>query len=353
MNEQESPVVVCVPGDLHLTEADGPGHRAAVTAVDEIERLVRPDFVQFIGDNVQDGTDEQYALFHALAARLTVPWHALVGDHDAQRDPSAAKFRRLVGDPFGECRLRGFRFLRLNTREGEPAGVSDGQLDWIRRKLSDAAAAGERVVVLQHNYPFQIWEDYAGPGVDALRALVYTHGVHAVLAGHTHYWQVANDGRNAFVATRSIGDPEGGPPGYTVAYFRGDDFAVTYRPVTARGPLVLVTHPRDAVLATAPAHAVRGADEVRARVWSAEPLVSVVARVDHEPPARLDPAGPLDWQGPVAGDRLNKGVHRLAVRATDRAGAVGEQAIEVAVDPTGRFTAVPAARPAVAETDFC
>lgn len=347
-----NPVVVCVPGDLHLTAAGRPNHRAAAWEVGEIESLVRPDFVQFIGDNVQDGTADQYALFRDLAAKLTRPWHALVGDHDAQRDPTAAAFRRHVGDPCGALRLGGFRFLRLNTQEGCPVGLSAPQVDWFRGELSAAEAAGDRVVVFQHNYPFQIWEDFAGPGVDAWRGLVHGHAVHAVVCGHTHYWQVANDGRNVFVATRSVGDPEGGPPGYTVAYFHGDDFAATFRSVNDRGPFVLVTHPRDALLATGPAHVVRGADDVRARIWSAEPLAAVFARVENEPPVALTPAGPFDWVGPLP-DGLGKGVHRLVVRATDAAGTVGEHAIEVAVDATGRYTAVPAVRPVVTATDFC
>ncbi|QEL17496.1 metallophosphoesterase family protein [Limnoglobus roseus] len=348
-----TPVVVCVPGDLHLTAAGQPNHRAAEWAVDEIERLIKPDLVQFIGDNVQDGTADQYALFRGLTAKLTRPWHALVGDHDAQRDPTAADFRRHVGDPCGSLRLGGFRFLRLNTQEAHPVGLSTTQLDWLSRELAAATAAGERVVIFQHNYPFQIWEDFAGPGIDTWRGMVHGHGVHAVLSGHTHYWQLANDGRNVFAATRSIGDPEGGPPGYTVAYFHGDDFAATFRSVNDRGPLVLVTRPRDALLATRPAHVVRGAADVRARVWSAEPLAQVIVRVESEKPVPLTPVGPLDWSGPLAGDQLGKGVHRLVVRATDAAGAVGEHVVEVAVDSTGRYTAVPGVRPVVTATDFC
>jgi hypothetical protein len=56
-----------------------------------------------------------------------------------------------------------------------------------------------------------------------------------ILAGHTHYWQIANDGRNVAIAMRSIGDPEGGPPGYALAFFHGDDFAVLYRTAEGRG----------------------------------------------------------------------------------------------------------------------
>jgi predicted phosphodiesterase len=352
MSATDRPVTVVIPGDLHLTEPGLPNHRAALWAVDEANDLIRPDFVQFIGDNVQDGTADQFALFLELAARLRVPWYALVGDHDAQGDPGAAAFREHIADPCGACSLGGFRFVRLNTQEARPVGLSPEQVTWFREQVDGALAAGERVVVFQHNYPYQIWEDFAGPGIDDWRAIVQTRRVHAIVTGHTHYWQVANDGRNAVVATRSVGDPEGGPPGYTIAVFHGEDFAVTYRSVEDRGPLVLVTHPREAILATGPAHVVKGIDEVRARVWSREPVEMVGFRIDGGPWVPLEAAGDGGWRGPLADDRLAKGTHRLAVRA-EAAGCAGEQELEFAADPTGRYTAVPAARPVVSATNFC
>ena len=123
-------------------------------------------------------------------------------------------------------------------------------------------------MVFQHNYPYQIWEDFAGPGIDDWRAIVQTRRIAAIVCGHTHYWQVANDGRNVVVATRSIGDPEGGPPGYTLGYFHGDDLAVAYRSVEDDGPVVLVTHPRDVLLATGSRHVIAGHDHLRVRTWS-------------------------------------------------------------------------------------
>ena len=352
MTATDRSVTVVVPGDLHLTEPGRPNHRAALWAAGEVNELVRPDFVQFIGDNVQDATPGQFDLFDDLTARLRVPWYALVGDHDVKGDPTSVRFRDRVGDPTGSLSLGGFRFVRLNTQEARPVGLSSGQLVWFRSEADLALAAGERVVVFQHNYPFQIWEDFAGPGIDGWREVVQTRRVHAIITGHTHYWQVANDGRNAVVTTRSIGDPEGGPPGYTVAVFHGDDFAVTYRSVGDRGPLVLVTHPREAILATGPAHAVKGPDEVRVRVWSREPVEVAGYRLDGGPWRRLEPAGDGAWRGSLPGDRLAKGTHRLAVRAEAKSDT-GEQEIEFAVDPTGRYTAVPAVRPVVTATNFC
>jgi hypothetical protein len=343
-----------IPGDLHLTEPGRENHRVAEWVVAQANDLIRPDFVQFIGDNVQDAAEGQFRLFRELADALRVPWFALVGDHDVHGDPAAAGFRRHVGEPTGSLRLGGFRFVRLNTQEARPVGLSAGQVEWLRAEADAAAAAGERVVLFQHNYPYQIWEDFAGPGVDGWREIVQTRRIHAVLAGHTHYWQVANDGRNAAVATRSIGDPEGGPPGYALAHVRSEEFAVTYRTVEDAGPVVLITWPRDVLLATGPDHVVRALARPRARVWSASSPVSVEGRIDGGAWFPLEPADGNEWAAAAPpGERLTKGTHELVVRARDASERDGRQRITFAVDPTGRYTAVPGVRPVVTATQFC
>lgn len=353
MSSRDAPVVCVVPGDLHLTEAGLDNHRVALWMIDEVNRLIRPDFVQFIGDNVQDGTPEQFRLFRELAARLRLPWYALVGDHDTQGDAEARLFRAHVGEPTGALALRGFRFLRLNTQEGRPVGLSAAQLVWFRKEVDAAEAAGERVVVFQHNYPYKVWETFDGPGIDPWREVVQTRQLTAIFTGHTHYGQMANDGRNVLVTTRSLGDPEGGPPGYTVVYLHGEDLAITYRTAEERGPLVLITHPRERLLATGPVHVVSRTDHVCVRVWSAGPLQEMAARLDEGPWLPMQPLGGQDWACPLAGELLSKGVHRVRARAVDGEGRAGEQEIEFAADCTGRYTAVPGVWPAVAGTNFC
>lgn len=353
MSDPHEPIVFVVPGDLHLTEPGLDNHRVAEWVVGEANDLIRPDFVQFIGDNVQDATDEQFQLFDALRSRLDAPHFALVGDHDVKDDPAATGFQRHLGATYGSTSLRGFRFLRLDTQQAKPAGLRPEQVDWLRAELAAAEAAGERVLIFQHNYPYQIWEDFAGPGLDDWRGLVQSRRIVAVVCGHTHYWQMANDGRNAFVAVRSIGDPEGGPPGYCLGSLRGDDLALTYRTIEDKGPALLITHPREALLATGSAQIVSGDDEVRVRTWSVGSVRSVRARVDDGSWFALGSTGAGEWAAPLRGGDLSKGEHALEVEAEDNAGATATQRIGFMVDPTGRYTAVPEVRPKVTQTNFC
>ncbi len=350
MTHTDNPVVVVVPGDLHLTEPDLDNARAAFQVMEDVNRLIRPDFVQFIGDNVQDATEAQFRLFDDIRRRLEVPHLAMIGDHDVKGDSWAKGFRRHLGEPYGAISLRGLTFIRLNTQESRPLGLSANQVDWFRGEVDEALARGERVVIFQHNYPYQIWEDFAGPGIDDWRAVVQTRRIEAIVCGHTHYWQVANDGRNVAIATRSIGDPEGGPPGYTLLYFRGDDLAVIYRSVEDRGPVVLVTHPRERLLATGPRHIISGPDRVDVRVWSESPMVAVKYRIDEGAWSALEPSGDGHWSGPLPGDRLAKGEHLLEVVAVAADDTEGSHRVGFMVDPTGRYTAVPEARPVVARS---
>jgi hypothetical protein len=177
--------------------------------------------------------------------------------------------------------------------------------------VDNALSLDERVVVFQHNYRYQIWKDFAGPGIDAWREVVQTRRVEAIVCGHTHHWQVANDGRNVMVATRAVGDPEGRPPGYTLLYFRGDEMAALYRSVDQRGPVVLVTHPRDRLLSTGSRHVVRGNDQAVVRVWPAPVVATVRYRVDDGAGADLLPSVNGHWSGPLRGDWLAKGEHVL------------------------------------------
>jgi Icc protein len=348
-----TPITVVVPGDLHLTDRGLANHRAAERMIDEVNHLIRPDFVQFIGDNVQDATDDQFRLFLELAGRLESPHYALVGDHDVKDDPRAERFRRYVGDPSGSNSVGGFRFIRLNTREARPVGLSSGQVDWFTSEVDSALERGERCVVFQHNYPFKIWEDYDGPGIDGWREVVQTRRIEAIVCGHTHYWQVANDGRNPSIAVRSIGDPEGGPPGYAILHLAGDDLAVKYRPVDEGGPIAMVIHPRDSILATSGRHVVRGHDQLLTRVWSTLPVASAVARVDDGDWFDLEQSGEGYWGHPLNVDRLFKGEHAVEVRVVDAEGRAGDDRIEFMVDATGRYTPVPRVRPVVTETAFC
>jgi calcineurin-like phosphoesterase family protein len=352
MSSHHSPVVFVWPGDLHFTRPDAENHRAALHLAEDINAVIKPNFVQFAGDNAQNATDEQFEMFNDLRRRLNAPSHALVGDHDVHHDPHALAYRAHVGEPYGAFSVNGYRFIRLNTMEFRPLGMTNQQIHWFRYEADCAIDRGERIVLFQHHYPFQIWEDFDGPGIDGWREIVQTRRITAIFAGHTHYGQIANDGRNVSIATRSIGEPEGGSAGYSVVYLHGDDLAVKYRTVDDKGPFVMTTHPRSGILALSGKHIISGPDTVRVRVWSQSAPESVEGQIDGGEWFDLSLQSDGQWSSPIEGQKLKKGEHSLHIRAKAD-GATATDQTTFMVDRTGRYTAYPKVVPEVLGTKFC
>lgn len=348
------PVLFVWPGDLHLEFPDRPNYKTALWMADEVNAIIRPDFVQFAGDNVQHAKDGEWALFKEVSGRLQAPFYALVGDHDAHHDPGSFAYQAHLGATYKAYTVRGYRFICLNTMQFHPLGMGAEQLIWFRYEVDSALARSERVVVFQHHYPFQIWENFlTAPGMAAWREIVQTRPITAIFAGHTHYGQIANDGQNLYVATRSIGEPEGGSAGYAVVHLEGEDLALVYRNVEDRGPVVLITHPRRLILATKAAHIVTGPSECRVRGWSASPITAAKGRIDDGPWTDLHVAGELAWRLEIPGQTLAKGQHSLEVRLTDSNQAECVDRITFLCDRSGRFNPYPQVDPIVRETKFC
>ena len=353
MNESIPSVTFAVPGDLHLTNRRQSNYDAALQVVRQINQLLRPDFVQFIGDNVQDAENEQFQLFQELSSQLQSPWFALIGDHDICGDNSASRFQQWCGEPFGSHSLNGFRFLRLNTLDRPRLGLGADQLDWLDNEFHAARINEERVVVFQHHYPYKVCESFTGPGINRWREIMTDYRPVAIVCGHTHYFQVANNGLFPSIAVRSIGDPEGGPPGCLVVHLRGDDCALTYRTIEDRGPLILITHPRDILLATDGRHVAHRNTSIGVRIWSMTRVMRVTGIVDDNLRIELVATGDDFWSAPLAAADLTKGEHVMRIDVELIDGSRGQQTLTFYVDHTRRFTAVPEARPVVRTTAFC
>jgi Icc protein len=347
------PVVFVWPGDLHLEADDRPNYQTAQWVVNEINELIQPDFVQFAGDNVQHARDSEWELFKNVTGKLKMPFHALVGDHDAHHDPGCHAYQARLGATYHAFTVGGYRFICLNTNQYRPLGLSDEQVIWFRYEVDAALARKERVIVFQHNYPFQVWEDFAGPGIEEWRGIMQTRPITALFAGHTHYGQMANDGRNVYVTSRSIGDPEGGSAGYAIVHLDEEDIAITYRTSEERGPITLITHPRRVILATKPAHIVVGPTECRARAWSSVPITSARARIDEGSWSELRETGEMTWSFRIPGDILAKGEHTLEVRLIDQNNDEGTDRITFASDLSGRYNPYPMVEPVVKGTNHC
>jgi hypothetical protein len=139
-----------------------------------------------------------------------------------------------------------------------------------------------------------------------------------------------------------------------ISFLHGDDLAFKYRTIDDTGPVVMITHPRDSLLATHARHIIHGPDEVSVRTWSSTLIRQVRWRLDGDFGPDLTSADGNHRHAALSDAQLRKGEHQIEVLAIDERGEVaGTDSLTFIFDPTNRHTAVPMTRPHVRQTAFC
>ena len=330
-------------GDLHLTTEHEQNYQDLLALIAEANlHLAGAELVNFAvlpGDNADNGREEQYRLLRHALHGLRLPIHALPGDHDI-RSGSLDLFKQYLepGLPksfvAGHCRCVFLNSVDIEGKEG--FGHGPAQLAYLAQELAEAEREQERVVLFMHTYPSELGE--AAPAVTGM--IRRNGGVRVVEMGHTHYNEVANDGRVIYAATRSTGQIEEGPVGFSLTCLDGDTASWKFKALSDPWPFVMVTAPADVDLLTAALGPVRGTVEVRARAWDGSGIVRAFCRVDDgefEPMFRTDDAAVWRWEWDST--QVADGERRLTVRAENTAGEVGEDTITAFCVQTGRYEA--------------
>lgn len=316
-------------GDLHLTEPDLQNHR-------DLQRIVALagalppgslDFALLPGDNADDGTPEQFRLVRDAVASLSLPLHVLPGDHDF-KPRNLGAFHGVLGArplPYALI-LDGYRCLFLDVVSAGTGGpdfrLGEDQLAWAERELAAAEAADEGAVVFMHTYPADLRE-----GAERMGALLGLPQVLCVDMGHTHYNELANDGGTIFMATRSTGQIEEGPPGFSIAAVDGRCVSWRFKPLDQAWPFVLVTRPADRRLVIEADQAVGGPFLARAKVVGDVPIEAVEVQVDA---GKWVPMTPAPGEAAMWEARCDRPGDVVRVRARDAAGRTDADTAEPA-----------------------
>jgi len=316
-------------GDLHMTRAGEQNHLDLAAIVDEVNGAFAGavSFVFLPGDVADDGSRAAYAVVRGELDRLTTPWCAIVGDHDVHEKRFANFLSAMAERTHYAFVVGNLRFVAMNAFDIADPGsftVSEDQLTWVKRELQTAADLGQVRVLLLHCYPSDL-----KVGGGELMEIVHNYGVKLIDMGHTHYNEVANDGRVLYTATRSTGQIEEGPVGFSVTNL--DDGSVSWRFVElGKLPVVMITSPQDERLMTAKDEA-KPVRRVRAKVWSDAEIVRVTGTFEGREFEMAPVEGSRVWEGSVAGDVVDDGVRSLRVEAEDAEGRIAKDEIRVAV----------------------
>jgi hypothetical protein len=324
-------------GDLHIVAADADNYRDLLRIVAEANRhfagLV--DFAVLPGDNAENGSASQYALVRAAMRGLNMPVHAIPGDHDKEPGHLRAFFEDLGAERLPKAiDVAGRRCLFLdmvsNGRGGPDFRLGDAQRHWLAQELAQADRLGGSVVFM-HTYP----ADLAEPA--ERRAVVDLFARHRVLAvdiGHTHYNELANDGRVIYAATRSTGQVEEGEPGFSIAAVdQGDVVSWRFKALGGDGPMVMIAAPSDRRLATRldePAHLAQRSARlaIRALAFSGAGVTACHYRIDEGDWRPMAPHGRRLWS---THDFAPATPFALTVEAMDAQGKSDRDTIEVGI----------------------
>ena len=323
-------------GDLHIDKPDGQ-NLSDLRWIVALANDLPPnsfDFVLLPGDNAENGTAAQFKLVRDALAPLRLPLHILPGDHDYQPTNLDA-FYSVLGArtlPYATT-INGHRCLFLDMVSAGTGGpnsrLDTRQLDWIEREL----ARDDPAVVFMHAYPADLQQ-----GAGRLIHLLAKRKMRCVDMGHTHYNELANDGVTIFMATRSTGQIEEGPPGFSITVVDDGRVSWRFKILKSAWPCVVVTQRADQRLVTSSHRvdypALIGSKDVsnallmRAKVVGDAPIETVEVSVDHgEWLAVMTPVPgePTLWQTLLLAPPCN-----IRVRVTDANGRQDQDEVEPA-----------------------
>ncbi len=314
-------------GDLHMTKAGEQNHLDFAKIVNEVNEAFSEtvSFVFLPGDVADDGSRSAYAVVRGELDRLTVPWCAIIGDHDVH-EKSFANFKEAMSEHTHDAfTVGGTRFVAMNAFDvPEPPSftVSKEQLKWAEDELARATRNGQTKVLLLHCYPSDL---KAGGG--EVRRLVRTYDVRLIDMGHTHYNEIANDGRTLYTATRSTGQIEEGPVGYSVTNLDGN--VVSWRFIElGKLPVAVITSPSDERFLTTSSEMPQGDLKVRAKFWGKVQAIDATVRLDGQTKPMKRVSDSRVWEADMPVPR--EGTHLLMVSFEDANGNVATDEIRLA-----------------------
>jgi Icc protein len=315
-------------GDLHMTKAGEQNHLDLAEIVNEVNQAFA-DSVSFVfmpGDVADDGSRSAYAVVRGELDRLNAPWCAIIGDHDVHEKSFANFLEAMSEQTHYAFTAGGTRFVAMNAFDvPEPPSftVREEQLRWAEEELQLATKNGQTKVLLLHCYASDL-----KVGGEEVSRLVRDYDVLLVDMGHTHYNEIANDGRTLYSATRSTGQIEEGPVGYSVTNIDGN--IVSWRFIElGKLPIAVITSPSDERLLTKSSKIPQETLKIRAKFWGEVEAVEATAHLHGQTLPMKRVSNSHVWEADVPNPIEE--THPIKVSFKDAHGKVASDEIRLAV----------------------
>jgi Icc protein len=323
-------------GDLHMSTRQEQNYRDFVSLIEEVNRVMDDtlNFAYLPGDNADHGKADEYELVRQGLDQLDLPWFAIVGDHDVHPKSHDNFQRFMMPEPSYRFDVGSYSFLALDafaSNDPKVFDISQEQLDWLEQELELIAVAQKRSVMFLHCYPSEL-----GKFFFAIRSLIETYGVRLVDMGHTHYNEIANDGHTLYTATRSTGQIEEGPVGFSITNLDHDVVSWRFKPL-GEWPFVMITSPADERLLTNHEATPRIKVEkmaVRVKAWSDRRLLGGYAAIGDQRSGLEQIGKSAVWQANIQTSRLPDGLNLLTAHFEDADGKSAYDTIRVVTGPS-------------------
>lgn len=325
-----APLIYAHLGDLHITQAKEQNYTDLLSIIAQLETecAAKLDFVYLPGDNADNGKPHQYQLVATALKMLSIPVHIITGDHDMEQGNLDNFYQYLSTEKLPKAlQVRDIRCLFLDIcgpgTGGPDFKMGQAQLNWLRTELHPAQSSQHQAVIFTHTYPDDLTAD---DETQLLNQLIAHHNVVLVDMGHTHYNELANNGKTIFAATRSTGQIEEGPVGYTLVSVDQGVISWRFKPLHDAFPLVMITSPADYRLKTDETPSSNGVTEIRAVVFGHRAEQQVVCSTDGMQWYSMT----LSEDGKIWSAELDvSGAATLIVKATDESGRPAMHAIDL------------------------
>ena len=167
------------------------------------------------GDLVVYGKESEYKHYLQMIAKLKVPVHNVMGNHDAVAG-GWKLFEKYFGAPYYSFDFEGSHFIILNN--AFKASFDRQQFEWLKNDLSSSPARHKFVFMHRPAFdPSEIYKDYVMSGreiTQELMVLFTKYKVDYVFAGHIHGYARAERDGVTYIVTAGAGAPLYFPPGF-------------------------------------------------------------------------------------------------------------------------------------------
>ena len=326
-----TPLIFAHLGDLHITTAKDQNYLDLLSIIAQIETELagQLDFVLLPGDNADNGLPEQYRLVSTALKMLSVPVYILSGDHDMEQGNLDNMYQMPMARQLPLSVLhKGNRCLFVDVcgsgNGGPDFRFGSQQLEWLEREMILGVAHGESILLFMHVFPADL-KDLEEQR--KLNEMLEKYDVVLVDMGHTHYNEIANNGQTIFSATRSTGQIEEGPVGYSIISIHKSGVNWRFKPLADPFPFVMITWPVDHRLLTRDNQTIEGDYEVSASVLGLRKITNVVCKTKTSDWQEMDyKEEDKSWRTVAeANDQL---LDRLTIKATDITGRPGIWSIQ-------------------------